>query len=254
MTKNTSAQNPLIPRLISFGLSEQAALIYLHLLDKAKPIGGSEIAASTGLKRQYVYTALPRLISLNLVEEVPRGKYRHYAARPPAELEKVGRRRAQEADDLAHDLNAISNIGNEQGFEVIQGAKAIRRYEMDYAMQTETGSEEFIIGGASSGFSSIMGEKLEGYLSEKRRKSIKVKYIGSADEADAFRAYAGMYKNQEYRFLKDLPKGMIHTVIRKDTVCIFSFLNPPLLYVMKSPDVAENYSRFFMMLWATAKN
>jgi sugar-specific transcriptional regulator TrmB len=257
MTKNTVepkvVPNPLIPRLVAFGLSEQAAAIYLKLLNKAAPLGGSELAASTGLKRQYVYAALPRLIELGLVEEVPRGKYHHYTARPPAELEKIGRRRAVDASDLAHDLNEVSNIGNQQDFEVIQGTKAIRRYEMDYALQAPDGSEEFIIGGASVGFSGMMSETLEAYLLEKRRRGIKVKYIGSADEAEPFRAHAGKYKNQEYRFLKDLPKGMIHTVIRHDSVCIFSFLNPPLLYVMKSRDVAENYGRFFQMLWATAK-
>ena len=245
---NDVEENPLILRLVAFGFSLSEAKIYVYLLERGTNAGGSKIAQATGLHRQYVYVAIPRLVELGLVEEVPRGKQNRYIARPPSEIEKISRKRALMAGDLAHDLNAISNIGNEQDFEVIQGKKAIQQYEMDYVAQSNSGDEDCIIGGSSSGFSLVMEDMLDEYLSEKRRKNIHVKYIGGHTEASVHKEYFGMYQNQECRFLNKLPEGVTHMVIRKDSVCFFSFLNPPLVYVIKSSVVAENYKQFFMML------
>ena len=56
----------------------------------------------------------------------------------------------------------------------------------------------------------------------------------------------------ETRFFETLPEGATHMVVRKDSVSFFSFLRPSLLYVIKSPVVAEDYKQFFMMLWDMA--
>ena len=53
--------------------------------------------------------------------------------------------------------------------------------------------------------------------------------------------------------MEKLPKGKTHMVICLDTVSFYSFLNPPLVYVVKSKEVAQNYKAFFMMLWEMAK-
>ena len=121
---------------------------------------------------------------------------------------------------------------------------------MDYAEAVETGSEEYIIGGNARGFVLAMGDELEEYLSIKDSKQMKVRYLrgGNEDVND--------YKNQksfEARTLVGLPQGVTHMVIRKDTVLFFSFLTPPLVYVISSKVVAENYQRFFGMLWGMAK-
>ena len=247
------AANPYTEKLVSFGLSESEALIYLTLLQFGKELGGTKLALLADLHRQYVYLALPKLINSNLVEEVGDGKHKKYKARPPSELEKIGRRKALEAGDLARELNLISNIGNEQEFEVLQGKKAIQEYEMQHALRAHDESEEYILGGASELFSSLMGDEMEEYLDSKTKKNIGVKYIGTKDEEESYKKYIGVYENQEYRFMEKLPKGKTHMVIRLDTVSFYSFLNPPLVYVVKSKEVAQNYKAFFMMLWEMAK-
>jgi sugar-specific transcriptional regulator TrmB len=244
--------NPLIKKLIDFGLSEAESSIYVYLLHIGREIGGSKIALGIRMHRQYVYIALPKLIDSGLVEQIKIGKQSKYKARSPSEVEKLGRKRALEAGDLARELNLMSNIGNEQDFEVLQGKKAIQEYEMQYAIRTDVGSEECILGGASEYFSDVMEDNLPEYLEIKTKKKIGVKYIGTLDEEDSYLKYVGMYDNQEYRFMYKLPKGKTHMVIRKDSVSFFSFLNPPLVYVIKSPVIAENYKQFFMMLWEMA--
>ncbi len=252
ISKKEEKENPLIVRLVSFGLTPDEAGIYVYLLERGIETGGSKIALGTGLHRQYVYLAIPELIKLGLVEEIPHGKQNKYKARPPREIEKIGRKRAVVAGDLAKDLNAISNVGNEQDFEVIQGKRAIQQYEFEQVRQADDTWEEYIIGGSTEGYSNVMGEHLDDHLAELQRKKLSVKYIGSMDELPLYRDYVGKFDNQEYRFLEKLPKGVTHLVVRKDSVSFYTFLNPPLVYVLKSPIVAENYKQFFMMLWEMA--
>lgn len=248
MKKNDVLKN----ELIEFGLSANEAIVYLYLLERGTALGGSKIATGTKLHRQYVYASLPQLISLGLIDEIPHGKHHKYMARPPIEIEKITRRRAIFASDLVKNLNMISNIGNEQGFEVIQGARAIERYEMDYVARATPESVEYIIGGASRGFASLMGETLSEYLHEKLQKKLNVKYIGSANERSQYEPIAHKYPNQQYRFIDSMPDGIAHMVIRNETVSFFTFVNPPLVYVVQSPQVALHYQRFFEMLWQFA--
>jgi hypothetical protein len=99
-----------------------------------------------------------------------------------------------------------------------------------------------------------MGDYLGEYLAEKNKKNMMVRYLGNTNEIDLYKNYLGIYKNQEYRFMDDLPSGVSHMVIRNESVSFYSFLTPPLMYVVKSPVIAENYKQFFMMLWKRAEN
>jgi len=251
--KSKRESSPLLGTLNAWGLSRPEAEVYLYLLQKSNESGGSKIAIGTGLHRQYVYIALEKLMDMNLVEAVTFGKHKKYKARSPLEIEKITRKRSIAANDLIYELNKISAIHNDQDFEVLQGVKQIQQFEMDYAYESEKGGEEFIIGGHSKGFTDLMGDELKEYLEEKEKKDIKVHYLGNENERDLYEKVIGSLPNQEHRFMKDLPQGVTHMVIRKGSVLFYSFLTPPLVYVIKSETVAENYKQFFMMLWNMAE-
>ncbi|OHA92525.1 MAG: hypothetical protein A2665_00590 [Candidatus Zambryskibacteria bacterium RIFCSPHIGHO2_01_FULL_46_30] len=250
--KSHRETNPLLGTLTDWGLSRSEAEVYLYLLQKSGESGGSKIAIGTGLHRQYVYVALEKLLDMNMVESVPFGKHKKYKARSPIEIEKITRKRSVAASDLVYELNKISAVHNDQDFEVLQGAKQIQQFEMDYAYESEKGSEEFIIGGHSKGFVDLMGDELKEYLEEKEKKEIKVFYLGSESEKSLYEDTVLSHSNQERRFMNDLPQGVTHMVIRKGSVLFYSFLTPPLVYVIKSETVADNYKQFFMMLWNIA--
>lgn len=232
--------------LKDFGLTHNEALVYTYLLERGTEIGGSKIAFGTGLHRQYVYIAMEKLLDVGLIETVPSGKQKKYKAVSPSQIEKIAKRKIVEAEDIVKELNTFSAVGNEQNFEVLQGNKAIQQYEMDYAHRAENGDQEYIIGGSSNGFEVVMGDSLDEYIETKDGKRMKVFYIGGSGEETA------RYKEQksfEARFLPGLPQKVTHMSIRKDEVVFYSFLNPPLVYVLRSKIVAEDYKSFFMMLW-----
>jgi predicted transcriptional regulator len=239
--------------LQDFGLSTIETAVYIALLEAGRELGGSDIAKKAAIPRQYVYTALPLLRERGLVIEVPHGKQSRYKAVSQGEIEKIAKRKLIEAERLVQELSTFSRLGYEQDFEVIQGAEAIQRYEFQMVETLDTGDTEYIIGGASDGFTKTMGPLLKRYLGEKKKKDIGVKYIGSSNEEPYYKQFIGIYPNQEYRFMNKLPQGVAHMVVRKDSVSFYSFLNPPLIYVVKSPVVAKNYEQFFLMLWDMAE-
>lgn len=60
-------------------------------------------------------------------------------------------------------------------------------------------------------------------------------------------------KHFEVRLLDGMPVTTVQTVIRLNFVTFYSFGNPPLVYVLKSKTVYEDYKKFFFMLWDKAK-
>lgn len=234
--------------LKDFGLSSNEALVYIYLLERGAETGGSKIAIGTKLHRQYVYISISGLTSLGLVEAVSYGKQKKYKAVAPSQIEKIAKKKVFEAESLVKELNTFSTVGHEQDFEVIQGREAIKSYEIEYVLEEEAGQNEYIIGGNSAGFADLMGDILDEYLRIKDKKGIKVFYLGSTKEKMFYESYKKQ-KNFQQKFVDTLPSGVVHMVIRKNAVLFFSFMNPPLLYVIKSPVVAENYKDFFMMLW-----
>lgn len=240
-----------VSMLKDFGLTENEALVYTYLLERGVEIGGSKIAIGAGLHRQYVYLSMEKLIESGLVETVDHGKQKKYKAVAPNQIEKIAKRKIVEAEDIVRELNTFSAVGNEQDFEILQGDRAIQRYEMEYAERADVGGEEYIIGGSSKGFEITMGDLLDEYIDIKNKKQMRVLYIGGTGGEETER-----YKDQKYfepRFLRGLPQKITHMCIRQEEVLFFSFLNPPLLYVLKSKTVMEDYKNFFMMLWNMAE-
>jgi len=238
--------------LHSFGLSVNESKIYVYLLERGGETGGSKIAIGAKLHRQYVYLALPRLISLGLVEEIAKGKLSKYKATAPYEIEKIAKKRVIEAEDIVKELEKFSKVGHEQDFEMYIGAEAIQKYEYAWVHSVKEAEFQYIIGGNTQGFSEMMGETLNEYLVNETRKFITTYYIGNTNEKTLYVKNISDRMDLHMKFLPKFPQGVTHMVIRKDKVLFFSFLKPALLYVIKSPVVSKNYEDFFMMLWEMA--
>jgi sugar-specific transcriptional regulator TrmB len=234
----------------SFGLSDNESKVYVYLLEKGQAMGGSKIALATSIHRQYVYLALPKLIGLGLVEEVPHGKLSKYRALPPKEIEKIAKKKVLEAEDIVRELEKFSKVGHEQDFEVYVGAQAIQRYEVDWVKNVKEHEDQYIIGGNTKGFMDVMDEELNDYLLSESRRKITTYYLGHTSEKHLWDTGTILSQNDlRAKFIDQLPTGVSHFVVRKGQVAFYTFLKPYLLYVIKSDIVAENYKDFFMMLW-----
>ena|SRR3989344_3480306 len=239
--------------LKTFGLSTNESLIYMYLLERGSEAGGSKIAVGAGIHRQYVYISMDKLLELGLVESVEHGKQKKYKAITPSQIEKLARRRIVEAEDIVRELNTFSTVGHEQDFEVVQGERAIQKFEIDRARSAPSETTQYFIGGGSEHFLRVMDEAYTEYAVLIKDKRIASKYIGAEHEIQMAQFYDKEQKKFEFRLLNGLSKGLVNVMIMGDTLSFYTYANPPILYVVKSKLVAESYKKFFDMLWVMAQ-
>lgn len=249
--------NPEFPELAAqlaeFGLTQNESRIYLALLSRGKALGGSEIARETAIHRQYVYVTLEKLIALGLVISVRHGARAIYRAAPPATLEKIARKKMGKVSDLVESLGKISTLDHEQDFEVIVGEQGIRDYQLEFVEHADEGETQYIIGGSAPEFIAILGTAYQKMILDQERKKFVTYYLGHQSEKDALGTYKKSRINFNAKLLPGIPEKMPQFTVRRNTVELYSFFNPPILYVIKSKEVAEKFRLFFLTLWETYK-
>ncbi|MBI2025619.1 hypothetical protein HYT04_02455 [Candidatus Kaiserbacteria bacterium] len=189
-----------------------------------------------------------KLLELGLVEPIEHGKQKKYKAVAPNQIEKLARHKIIEAEDIVRELNTFSTIGHEQDFEVVQGERAIQKFEVERARSAPPETTQYFIGGGSEHFLRIMDEAYPEYAALIKERKIASQYIGAEHEAQMAQFYDKEQKKFEFRVLTNLPKGLVNVMIMNETLSFYTYANPPILYVVKSKLIAESYKRFFDML------
>ncbi|MEK7567630.1 MAG: helix-turn-helix domain-containing protein [Patescibacteria group bacterium] len=239
--------------LESVGLTTNDSTIYLYLLERGNSMSGSKLSIATGLHRQYVYNSLKKLEKFKLIESI-RDKLRFkYRALPPLQVTKLARKKLDEAEEIEKELKLISNVGAEQDFEIYMGERQVFDFEEKVVNTLKSNSEQYIIGGASDHFIKFFGDQYKDFSGLAKDQKLHSRYVGCPEEEDWLKLAKEANPHFEYKILNTLPKTIVNTVVRFDTVTIYSFASPPLVYVIKSKIVADNYKKFFDMLWNIAK-
>jgi predicted transcriptional regulator len=228
-------------RLLSFGLTENDARIYVYLLERGTAFGGSKIATALLLHRQYVHYSLEKLLRLGLIEEVPSGARTKYRALPPSHLTHLAKKQLAEAEVAARELDRISAVGAEQDFEIYRGTKQVFDFEETVVHGLALDETQYIIGGGAETFIKFYGDRYEEISNVAASKRLRSKYVGCREETDWMKKASSVLDHFEYRVLETLPKTTVQTVIRFNAVTFYSLGNvPPLVYIIKSTEVAED--------------
>lgn len=240
--------------LVQLGLAERDARLYVFLLERGVPWAPSKIAQALALPRQYVHTSLLRLIELVLIEEVPTGGRRKYRALPPSYVTRLARERLVAAERTAVELEKISGIGATQDAEVYRGTRQVFDFEERLVDSLPEDGEQWIIGGSLEAFLNFFGDQYEPISQVAADKRLRSYYIASPYEVEGLATVVrGVFGEQfVVRVLPTMQKTIVATTIRFDTVTLYTFGAPPLVYFLKSPTVAADYKNFFIMLWDLA--
>lgn len=246
--------SPLTTALTQLGLAERDADVYLFLLERGTPWAPSKVAQALALPRQYVHVSLVRLIDLVLVEEVPAGVRRKYRALPPSYVTRMAREHMVLAEKTAVELEKVSGIGASQDAEVYRGARQVLDFEDRLVDSLPEDGEQWIIGGSLEAFLDFFGDNYVPISRRAAEKRLITYYLASPCEVEGL---SGVVKgvfgaNFHVRVLPTLPKTAVATTIRFDTVTLYTFGTPPLVYFLKSKTVAADNKKFFDMLWEMA--
>lgn len=242
----------LFGKLTSWGLTKYEASVYLYLLGKTVPTGGSKIAVGARLHRPYVYAALPRLIALSLVVEVAHGKQCKYKAMPPMQLEKLEMRRAAETTELAEALKKISKVAYEQDAELFIGREAIIKHQLEWVRNAPQGMTQCLLGGSGKAMRELLGDSLQENTRMQGMKKFTTYYLCNPSEKEIFGEYHTSGVALHLKSLAIIPEMFPTIAVRGDVVEVHSYFNPPIMHVIKSKDVAEKFKIFFLGLWEIA--
>ncbi|MDO8624354.1 MAG: helix-turn-helix domain-containing protein [bacterium] len=254
MTKKKPALTGVAAKLRQFGLAPNDIQAYIFLLERGSAFGGSKIAGSLGLHRQYVHHSLKKLLELELIEEVPSGVRMKYRALSPRHFSVLAKKQFESAERAVAELEQISAVGAEQAFEVYRGTRAIFEFEEALVDSLKINETQYIIGGGAEAFINFYGDRYEEMSLGAKKKNLRTRYVGCPAEAPWLKRAQAAVGHFEYRILPVLPKTIVQTVIRLDSVTLYTFGTPPLVYIVKSKTVADDYKKFFEMLWKMAES
>lgn len=239
----------LYEKLTTWGLTKYESAVYLYLLTKTTLTGGSKIAVGAGLHRPYVYMALPKLIGYGLVIEVAQGKQSKYKAMPPSQLEKIEMKRIAETSELSRSLEKIAKVSFDQDAEMYIGSEAIIKHQMEWVRQAPKGMTQYLLGGSAKAMKEMFKHDLRENARIQGEKGFTFYYLCNEEEKQLFDEYHKSNVKSYIRSMAIIPEFLPTIAIRGDTVEIHSYFNPPIMYVIKSHDVAEKFKQFFMGLW-----
>jgi hypothetical protein len=243
----------LITGMQETGLDRDEAIIYLSLLKSGRETGASKIALATGIHRQYVYVTLDKLINTGLVLPVQIGARNKYKAVPPGAVERLARKKFELASAVAQQLAAVSALGNEQDFEIYMGDKQVKDYEFGFVENLEDDESQYVISGGSQNFLSYFGDEYDILARGYTQKHLHTFYIGGVHEMESLAHVKKLNPYFEYRLLKGIPNGVTSTVVRHNSVVVYSLAKPPLIYEIHSKKISDEYKAYFDVMWNIAK-
>jgi sugar-specific transcriptional regulator TrmB len=118
--------NHLLATLSRLGISDHAARLYVHLLERGHKTA-TELVTGLDLYRPQVYRALAELHELHLITQSPQAKQKTYTAESPKKLERLAHDFAEQISELIPELEsrAVKNV-ERPIVKTLAGASGIR--------------------------------------------------------------------------------------------------------------------------------
>jgi hypothetical protein len=237
---------------VQAGLSGKASAVYVALLEAGVALAPKNIISRSRLHRQYVYDALQELKDKRLITSAGSGrKIKYMAVSPDLLLQEAEKRRI----DVLEGVQSLMRLYDKSPaglVEVIRGSQAA--IEEDFKMLREAHHGDFldIIGGGGMNWVHLFdgAGRMEEFEAMRREKSIKIRYIGTAEDV-RFNREESISEN-ESRTIPNIT-DVITVVIRPGSVT-FNIYQPEIVYVRIRNDAAVKSQRaLFEILWNAAE-
>ena len=244
----------MITKLLEqLGLTKQEAKTYLTLLELGSVPAGLLIKR-LGMHRAAVYNLLDLLINKGLVHYVKEKDRKLFEAQEPKRLLEIIKEKQQKLKEQEEQLNVVlpelelkRKLSNEeQEGTIYKGKKGLKSIFEDIL----TEKKELLVFGASGNFREILKAYFIHFHDRRAKLKIPLKIIfGEKLRNDT--------RNKELKLskIKYLPKENIipsTTFVYSNKTAIINWSVEPMIFLMKSKNVAKSYKNFFEILWNNA--
>ena len=231
-------------KLLHVGLTNTEAKIYLMLLDITKAQAGV-LSRKTGIHRRSIYDALDRLIKKGLVSYIMENDKRFYIATDPKRIQELIDQQKAEVDDIMPLLLAkFEEHKDKQETRFYRGKEGIKTIFED---QIRDGKDVYIIG-ASHGAKELLKYYIPHYTNKRVKKKIKLHALYGGPKHDTPVPLASV------RYLPNGFTSLVSTNTWGDKAAIILWLaHDPVAILIKQPDIAKTFKKYFDALWSMAK-
>ncbi len=224
--------------------------MYVTLLEQGKAVSPKTIILQSGMHRQYVYDGLSELDLLGLVVKTGAVRKTRYQATSPDTLLKLAEKRRIDAQVGVANLMKLYDRSPAGIVEVVRGSKNCIESEFEMLHQAKNGDFLDIIGGAGMSFVELFSGRIEEWESLRKKKSIKLRYIGSGEDVE-HNKNESIIKN-ESRMIKGIG-DIVNVVIRPESVS-FNIYEPEIVTVrVRNKEAVASQRELFEVLWKVAK-
>lgn len=242
-------KNNLLNWLISTGLDDQRASLYLAALSKGEATAG-ELAHDISVGRTAVYDNLRVLEERGYVHVVNRGKRKVFIPIHPKELYKKFDNQRQQLKDLLPDFLALySEQGSQPFVQLFQGPYAAREVYEDILASTK---EQYSYFSSSQLTLQVVDRTyIEDWIKRRVKKGIQSRSL----RVKAQDVVESLF-NDEVKYLRHiryLPayvdlKASIY--IYEKNIGVISTIKEGTSFIIHSPDLSFSFLQIFDFLWS----
>jgi len=232
-----------IEKLKSIGLSKSESQIYLSLL-KLDEANVTEISKDSGLHRTNIYDSLEKLKEKGLISYLTKNNKQFFRANNPENIIDYLKEKELEIKKIIPELKKIQSQNQKKiNIEIFKGKNGIKNVLRNVLKQ----KKELVAYGASGQLREYLPKFAEYYLMEQEKHKIKHKFIYT-DKA------IGLPK--KYYEIKYLPKefeGPTMNLCYGDIIINLIWEPEMTAIKIESKQLAENFRKYFELLWKMAK-
>lgn len=247
----------LIRELVSLGLSEKEAAIYLALLELS-PASVQDVANKSKVNRATTYLLVDTLAKRGIVSTTAVGSKQLFVAEPPERLVTILRLQRQELEEKERELlgkipllNAIYNArGEKPRIRYFEGAEGLRAAR-ELFMETEGECVQIVPMDDARGVAEIIEQRPE-HFAELAQKKVTFRSLVVTEDPSAYRAPDALLGETRVVSAAEFP---IHAevTVRGNLVIMFSFKPTLLSVVITSREFSDAIRALFEMAWKSQK-
>lgn len=243
-------KNNLITWLLSTGLDEQRAQVYLIALSKGEA-SAKEIAQEMNMGRTAVYDNLRVLEERGYIKTIHEGKRKVFVPLHPKELYKKMDSQKQQLKDLLPDFLALyAGEATQPHVQVFSGQYAAREVFEDILAVTK--KEYLYFSSQDITYTRVDKVYMKQWVEKRVKKGIEAKSLRV--QSREVKGEAMFTEEQKYlrqiRYLPEYVDLKSSIYIYENNVGVISSKKEDAAFIMHSPDLAYSFRQIFQFLWS----
>lgn len=242
----------IVKSLISYGLTENEASIYIALLEKLEATV-FEIAQKTEIPRATVYLTLEKMKKLGLVSALKKNNVLYFTPESTKRLSELLESRRQSLEEILPELNALIDIDSKKPTIRMYTGRDGVKIVLEDILETMARQKINILYAAShSELLEMLPKYFPNWQKKREAQHIRTKLI--LPEGDRAKH---PFPSNELRETRYLPKGFPFQAtveLYGNKIAVFSFRDKEIhSIIIESSPTVEMFAQFFLFAWEHAE-